>query len=149
MSTRATPCLPGDLAGPQAAGLPETVFTVYANVFEGGRLKAGETLMVHGATSGIGVTAIQMGKAAGAKVIATARGAEKAAQALALGADIAIDASSEDFEDARQGSRRRRRRARHGRRAFRRRTWPTLNTAGASSTSPRSAAEPWSCRSAP
>ena len=54
------------------------MFTVYANVFEGGRLKAGETLMVHGATSGIGVTAIQMGKAAGAKVIATARGADKA-----------------------------------------------------------------------
>jgi len=81
----------------EAAGLPETVFTVFANVFEGGRLKAGETLMVHGATSGIGVTAIQMGKAAGAKVIATGRGADKAAEALKLGADKAVDTSTDDF----------------------------------------------------
>jgi NADPH2:quinone reductase len=84
----------------EAAGLPETVFTVFANVFEGGRLAAGETLMVHGATSGIGVTAIQMGKAAGAKVIATGRGAEKAASALNLGADVAVDTSREDFVGA-------------------------------------------------
>ena len=90
--------IPGSLDFTQAASLPETVFTVYANVFEHGALKAGETLMVHGATSGIGVAAIQMGKAAGARVIATARGKDKAAEALALGADIAIDASSEDFE---------------------------------------------------
>ena len=90
--------IPGTLDFTQAASLPETVFTVYANVFEHGALKAGETLMVHGATSGIGVAAIQMGKAAGARVIATARGKDKAAEALALGADIAIDASSEDFE---------------------------------------------------
>ena len=90
--------LPGDLSFTEAAGLPETVFTVYANVFEHGALKAGETLLVHGATSGIGVTAIQMGKAAGARVIATARGAEKAAAALKMGADVAIDASTEDFE---------------------------------------------------
>ncbi|MDP2258770.1 MAG: NAD(P)H-quinone oxidoreductase [Caulobacter sp.] len=82
----------------QAAGLPETVFTVYANVFEHGALKAGETLLLHGATSGIGTTAIQMAKAAGATVIATGRGADKAAQALALGADIAVDSSTEDFE---------------------------------------------------
>ncbi len=81
-----------------AASLPETLFTVYANVFEHGGLKAGQTLLVHGATSGIGVAAIQMAKAAGAKVIATARGADKAAQAITLGADLAIDASSEDFE---------------------------------------------------
>ena len=81
----------------QAASLPETVFTVFANVFEHGALKAGETFMVHGATSGIGVAAIQMAKAAGAKVIATARGATKAQQALSLGADIAVDASAEDF----------------------------------------------------
>jgi NADPH:quinone reductase len=81
----------------QAAGLPETVFTVFANVFEHGALKAGETLMVHGATSGIGVTAIQMAKAAGARVIATARGADKAAEALRLGADLAVDATTEDF----------------------------------------------------
>src|SRR5690606_3810007 len=56
--------IPPGLAFVQAAALPETVFTVYANVFEHGALRAGETLMVHGATSGIGVTAIQMGKAA-------------------------------------------------------------------------------------
>jgi len=90
--------IPGDLDFIQAASLPETVFTVYANVFEHGALKAGETLMVHGATSGIGVAAIQMGKAAGARVIATARGADKAAEALRLGADIAVDAGAEDFE---------------------------------------------------
>lgn len=82
----------------EAAALPETVFTVYANVFEGGTLKAGETLLVHGATSGIGVMAIRMGKAAGAKVIATARGRAKADQALELGADLTVDATTEDFE---------------------------------------------------
>jgi NADPH2:quinone reductase len=83
----------------RAAGLPETVFTVFANVFEHGALKAGETFMIHGATSGIGVTAIQMAKAAGAKVIATGRGADKAAQALALGADVAVDVTTQDFAE--------------------------------------------------
>ncbi len=83
----------------RAAGLPETVFTVFANVFEHGGLKAGETFMVHGGTSGIGVTAIQMAKAAGAKVIATGRGADKAAQALALGADVAVDTTTQDFAE--------------------------------------------------
>ena len=90
--------IPGGLTAVEAAALPETVFTVYANVFEGGSLKAGETLLVHGATSGIGVAAIQMGKAAGARVIATARGKAKADQARELGADIAVDASADDFE---------------------------------------------------
>ena len=89
--------IPRGLDYVQAAALPETVFTVYANVFEHGRLAPGETLMVHGATSGIGTTAIQMGKAYGAKVIATGRGAEKAAAARALGADVAVDTSAEDF----------------------------------------------------
>jgi putative PIG3 family NAD(P)H quinone oxidoreductase len=89
--------LPEGLDFVQAAALPETVFTVYANVFEHGGLKAGETLLVHGATSGIGAAAIQMARAAGARVIATARGAEKAKSALALGADMAIDAAAEDF----------------------------------------------------
>jgi NADPH2:quinone reductase len=92
--------IPGGLDFVQAAALPETVFTVYANVFEHGALKAGETFMTHGATSGIGVTAIQMAKAAGARVIATGRGADKAAQARALGADVAIDAAAEDFAEA-------------------------------------------------
>lgn len=89
--------IPEGLDFVQAAALPETVFTVYANVFEHGRLQAGETFMVHGATSGIGTTAIQMAKAAGAWVIATARGADKAAEARRLGADIAIDTTAEDF----------------------------------------------------
>ena len=90
--------MPGDLDFIQAASLPETVFTVYANVFEHGGLKTGETILVHGATSGIGVAAIQMAKAAGARVIATARGAGKTRQAKAMGADIAVDAANEDFE---------------------------------------------------
>ncbi len=89
--------IPEGLDFVQAASLPETVFTVFANVFEHGALKAGETFMVHGATSGIGVTAIQMAKAAGATVIATARGARKAQEALGLGADIAVDTTGEDF----------------------------------------------------
>lgn len=91
--------IPAGLDFTQAAGLPETVFTVFANVFEHGGLKAGETFMVHGATSGIGVTAIQMAKAAGARVIATGRGADKAAQALALGADVAVDTTTQDFAE--------------------------------------------------
>ena len=91
--------IPGDLSFEGAAALPETVFTVFANVFEHGGLKAGETLMVHGATSGIGTTAIQMAKAAGARVIATSRGAEKAAQALALGADVSVDVTTQDFAE--------------------------------------------------
>jgi NADPH:quinone reductase len=89
--------IPAGLDFVQAAALPETVFTVWANVFEHGALKPGETFMVHGATSGIGVAAIQMAKAAGARVIATARGPGKAAGARALGADVAVDANAEDF----------------------------------------------------
>lgn len=82
-----------------AAALPETVFTVFANVFEHGALKLGETLLIHGGTSGIGTTAIAMAKAHGARVIATGRGADKKTQALALGADIAVDAKTEDFAE--------------------------------------------------
>jgi putative PIG3 family NAD(P)H quinone oxidoreductase len=89
--------IPAGLDFVQAAALPETVFTVWANVFEGGRLQRGETLLVHGANSGIGVTAIQMAKAAGARVFATARGQEKAAKARELGADVAIDARTGDW----------------------------------------------------
>jgi putative PIG3 family NAD(P)H quinone oxidoreductase len=91
--------IPAGLDFVQAAALPETVFTVYANVFEHGALQAGETFLVHGATSGIGVTAIQMAKAAGARVIATGRGADKAATALALGADVAVDTTTQDFTE--------------------------------------------------
>lgn len=89
--------LPAGLDPVQAASLPETVFTVYANVFVHGGLRAGETLLVHGANSGIGVAAIQMAKAAGARVLATARGAAKTAIAQALGADVAIDAAAGNF----------------------------------------------------
>ena len=91
--------IPRGLDYVQAAALPETVFTVFANVFEHGLLKPGETLMVHGATSGIGTTAIQMAKAYGARVIATARGADKARAAHKLGADVAVDAQTEDFAE--------------------------------------------------
>ena len=84
----------------RAAALPETVLTVFANVFEAGVLRPGETLLVHGATSGIGVTAIQMAKAHGARVIATSRSAAKAAAARDLGADVALDASSGDPAEA-------------------------------------------------
>jgi len=90
--------VPKRLTLEEAAALPETVFTVFANVFEHGALKAGETLLVHGATSGIGVTAIQLAKAAGAKVIATGREAGKAAHAHELGADVAVDVTTDDFE---------------------------------------------------
>jgi NADPH:quinone reductase len=90
--------IPEGLDFVQAAALPETVFTVFANVFEGGALKAGETLLIHGATSGIGVMAIQMAKAAGANVIATSRGADKARAAAGLGADVSLDAKADDLE---------------------------------------------------
>jgi putative PIG3 family NAD(P)H quinone oxidoreductase len=89
--------IPSGLDFAHAAALPETVFTVWANVFEGGRLQRGETLLVHGANSGIGVTAVQMAKAAGARVFATARGAGKVARARELGADVAIDVSAGDW----------------------------------------------------
>jgi NADPH:quinone reductase len=89
--------IPDSLTFAQAASLPQTVFTVYVNLFEHGALAAGETVMVHGATSGVGAAAIQMAKAAGARVIATARGADKAAQAKSLGADAVVDATAQDF----------------------------------------------------
>jgi len=92
--------VPDGLDFVQAAALPETVCTVFANVFEAGGLKAGETLLIHGATSGIGVTAIQMAKAAGARVIATSRGAAKAEAARTLGADLSLDASAGDMTAA-------------------------------------------------
>jgi NADPH:quinone reductase len=94
--------IPAGLNFTEAASLPEAVFTVYANVFERGALKQGETVLVHGANSGIGVTAIQMAKAAGAKVIATARTAEKAAMANGLGADVAVNTAAEDFAEVAQ-----------------------------------------------
>jgi NADPH:quinone reductase len=84
----------------RAAALPETYFTVYANLFGHGRLDAGETLLIHGGTSGIGVTAIQLAKAFGAQVIATAGSAEKVAACRDLGADHAIDYKAGDWAEA-------------------------------------------------
>lgn len=81
----------------RAAGLPEVFFTVWANLFGHGRLAAGETVLVHGGTSGIGVTAIQLAKAFGATVYATAGSAEKVKACLDLGADAAIDYKAQDF----------------------------------------------------
>ena len=85
-------CLPSPatLTDAEAASLPETFFTVWSNVFERGRLRAGEWLLVHGGTSGIGATAIQLARAFGAHVVATCGTAEKCAQALALGATHAV-----------------------------------------------------------
>jgi putative PIG3 family NAD(P)H quinone oxidoreductase len=82
----------------EAAGLPETVFTVWANVFESGALKPGETFLVHGGASGIGTTAIQMAKAHGARVFATAGDAEKVKLCEKLGATRGINYRTEDFE---------------------------------------------------
>src|SRR5215218_2262129 len=81
----------------RAAALCETSFTVWANLFGHGRLKEGETALVHGGTSGIGVTAIQLAKAFGARVIATAGSPEKCKACLDLGADAAIDYKTQDF----------------------------------------------------
>ncbi len=92
-------CLPtpANLSDVEAASLPETFFTVWSNVFDRARLQRGETLLVHGGSSGIGVTAIQLAKAAGASVIVTVGSADKAAACRALGADHAIDYKSQDF----------------------------------------------------
>ncbi|CAM3118265.1 NAD(P)H-quinone oxidoreductase [Asticcacaulis taihuensis] len=89
--------VPRGLSLAEAASLPENILTVYANLMEHGALKAGETVLVHGGNSGIGAMTIQMGKAFGAKVIATARGADKCAFAQAMGADLVIDSDAEDF----------------------------------------------------
>jgi NADPH2:quinone reductase len=89
--------VPGKLTDVEAASLPETFFTVWSNVFDRGHLKAGETLLVQGGSSGIGVTAIQLAKAANAKVIVTVGSEEKAAACLALGADEAINYKTHDF----------------------------------------------------
>ncbi|PPE78816.1 NAD(P)H-quinone oxidoreductase [Kaistia algarum] len=97
--TNALP-VPTGLSLVEAAALPETFFTVWHNVFERGGLKAGEYLLVHGGSSGIGTTAIQLGRAFGAKAIVTAGSAEKCAACLDLGAVRAIDYHQEDFVEA-------------------------------------------------
>ncbi len=89
--------VPADLPLDEAAALPETLFTVWHNVFERGWAKEGETLLVHGGTSGIGTMAIMLGKAFGLTVIVTCGGADKCAAALQIGADHAIDYKAADF----------------------------------------------------
>lgn len=97
----AAQCLPvpKGLSMVDAAGLPETFFTVWHNVFDKALLQAGETFLVHGGTSGIGTTAIQLAKAFGAKVIATAGTDEKCQACRELGADVAINYKTQDFVD--------------------------------------------------
>jgi NADPH2:quinone reductase len=92
--------VPEGLSIIEAAGLPETFFTVWHNVFERGQLKAGEWLLVHGGTSGIGVTAIQLAKSFGARVITTTGSDAKCEAARKLGADRAVNYRTEDFLQA-------------------------------------------------
>jgi NADPH2:quinone reductase len=89
--------VPAGLSDVEAASLPETFFTVWSNVFDRAQLQAGETLLVQGGSSGIGVTAIQMAKALGASVIVTAGSDDKCAACVALGADHAINYKTHDF----------------------------------------------------
>ena len=89
--------VPAGFSDIEAASLPETFFTVWSNVFDRGRLQAGETLLVQGGTSGIGVTAIQLARAFGATVIATAGSDDKCQACLDLGAHHAINYKSQDF----------------------------------------------------
>jgi NADPH2:quinone reductase len=98
----AVQCLPApsQLALEEAAALPETFFTVWFNVFERARLRSGETLLVHGGSSGIGTSAILLGKAFGARLIVTAGTAAKCAACRELGADHAINYHEQDFVEA-------------------------------------------------
>jgi putative PIG3 family NAD(P)H quinone oxidoreductase len=92
--------IPGRLTLVEAAAVPETFFTVWTNVFERGRLQPGEWLLVHGGASGIGTTAIQLGRAFGAKVITTAGSERKGDACLALGANASINYRQHDFVEA-------------------------------------------------
>jgi NADPH2:quinone reductase len=89
--------LPRGVSLIEAAAIPETFFTVWHNAFERGRLRAGETLLVHGGSSGIGTAAIQLAKAFGARVVTTAGSTEKCDACRRLGADVAVNYRSEDF----------------------------------------------------
>lgn len=91
--------VPKGLSDVEAASLPETFFTVWSNVFDRAHLQPGETLLIQGGSSGIGVTAIQLAKAMGAQVIVTAGSDEKCAACLALGADHAINYKTHDFQE--------------------------------------------------
>jgi putative PIG3 family NAD(P)H quinone oxidoreductase len=89
--------IPKSFSAIEAAALPETFFTVWTNVFERGALKAGETLLVHGGSSGIGTTAIQLARVLGARVFATAGSADKCAACRELGAEAAFNYREQDF----------------------------------------------------
>ena len=102
-ATNALP-VPKGLSMVEAAAIPETFFTVWTNVFDRGRLRTGETLLVHGGSSGIGTTAIMLAKAFGARVFATAGSAEKCESCRELGADLAIDYREQDFVEAVKGA---------------------------------------------
>jgi putative PIG3 family NAD(P)H quinone oxidoreductase len=91
--------IPDSFSFEEAAAIPETFFTVWHNVFERGALQAGETLLIHGGSSGIGTTAIQLAKIKGATVIITAGSDEKCAACTRLGADIAINYRNDDFAE--------------------------------------------------
>ncbi len=91
--------VPAGLSLVEAAALPETYFTVWTNVFQRGALKDGETILIHGGSSGIGTTAIMLAKHFGARVIVTAGSDEKCAACLALGADVAINYKTSDFAE--------------------------------------------------
>jgi putative PIG3 family NAD(P)H quinone oxidoreductase len=90
--------IPDGLSFAEAASLPETVFTVWSNVFQRGKLQPGETLLLHGGNSGIGITGIQIAHALGSKVIVTVGSEEKGQICLDLGADSYINYKTQDFE---------------------------------------------------
>ncbi|KRT15480.1 zinc-binding dehydrogenase [Pedobacter ginsenosidimutans] len=100
VSVREGQCLPipADLGFAEAASLPETIFTVWSNVFQRGNLQPGETLLLHGGNSGIGITGIQIAKALGSKVIVTVGSDEKGQKCLELGADSYINYRTQNFE---------------------------------------------------
>ena len=89
--------VPQGLSMIEAAAIPETYFTVWTNVFDRARLQPGETILIHGGSSGIGTTAIQLAKAFGSTVVVTAGSEEKCAECLGLGADVAINYKTQDF----------------------------------------------------
>ena len=115
--------IPKGLTAIQAAAIPETFFTVWTNVFQRGRLKPGETILIHGGTSGIGTTAIQLAHVFGARVFTTAGSDEKCAAAKRLGADEAFNYRTAGLGGRSEGRHRRPRRRsdpRHGRRRLHR-----------------------------
>src|SRR6185437_4344884 len=91
--------VPKGLSMVEAAALPETFFTVWTNLFERGNLRPGESVLIHGGSSGIGTTAIQLAKAFGARIFTTAGSFDKCRACEALGADVAIEYKREDFAD--------------------------------------------------